>query len=60
MPLYSVDLEVWSKLAKRTCIDRIVSKFECDFDCDWQRVNAISHCVTLPRVIKLSLTQIQK
>ncbi len=23
----------------------------CDFDCDWQRVNAFSNCVTLIRVL---------
>ncbi len=30
--LYSVDLEVWSKLSKRTRIKRIASKFARDFD----------------------------
>ena len=29
---------------------RIASKYACDFDCGWQRVNALSHCVTLIRV----------
>ena len=27
----------------------IASKCSRDFDCDWQRVNAFSHCVTLIR-----------
>ncbi len=30
---------------------RIASKCACDFDCDWQRVNAFSPCVTLIRVL---------
>ena len=34
---------------------RIVSKFARDFDCDWQRVNAFSHCVTLTRVLLLQI-----
>ncbi len=53
MPLlvYFVDLEVWSKLTKRTCINRIASKFVCDFDRDLQRVNAFTHCVTLTPVL---------
>ena len=49
--LYSVDLEVWSKLAKRAQIKGIASKFERDFECDLQRVNAFSHCVSLTRVL---------
>ncbi len=49
--LYCVDLEVWSKLAKCVRIMRIASKCARDFDCDWQRVNAFSHCVTLIRVL---------
>ena len=49
--VYSVDLEVWSKLAKRTRIKRIASKSVRDFDCDWQRVNKFSHCVTLTLVL---------
>ena len=53
--LYSVDLEVWSKLSKRTRIKRIASKFARDFDWNWQRVNVFSHCVILWCVL---LTQI--
>ena len=49
--LYSVDHEVQSKLAKRVRIMRIASKCEHDFDCDWQRVNTFSHCVSLTRVL---------
>ncbi len=48
---YPVDLEVWSKLARRARIKRIASKFVRDFDCDWQRVSAFSHSVTLTRVL---------
>ncbi len=48
---YPVDLEVWSKLAQRTRIKRIASKFARDFDCDWQRVSAFSHSVTLTCVL---------
>ena len=40
-----------SKPAKRACIKHVASKFGRDFDCDWQRVNAFSHCVTLTRVL---------
>ena len=60
--LHSVDIEVWSKLAKRARIMHIASKCAHDFDCDWQRVNAFSYCVTLVPCYfrKLSLTQIQK
>ena len=36
--IYSVDFEVWSKLAQPTRIKRIVSKFARDFD--WQHVSA--------------------
>ncbi len=53
--LYSVDREVWSKLAKGARIKCIVSKFQRDFDSDWQRVNAFSHCVTLKRVLLLQI-----
>ncbi len=49
--LYSVDLEVWSKPAKRARIKRIASKCARNFDWDWQRVNAFFHCVTLTRVL---------
>ena len=49
--LYPVDLEVWSKLAQRARIKRIASTFARDFDCDWQCVSAISHSVTLTRVL---------
>ncbi len=49
--LYCVDLEVWSKRAKCVRIMRTASKFVRDFDCDWQRVNAFSHCVSLIRVL---------
>ncbi len=48
--IYSVDLEVWSNLAKRALIKCTASKCARDFDCDWQRVNAFSHCVTLTRI----------
>ena len=51
----SVDFEVWSKLAKHARINLIASKFVHDFDCDWQRVNAFSHCVTLTRVLLLQI-----
>ncbi len=47
--VYSVDLEVWSKLAKHARIMRISSKCAHDFDCDWQHVNAFSDYVTLIR-----------
>ncbi len=49
--LYCVDLEVWSKLAKCVHNMRIALKFTRYFDCDWQHVNAFSHCVTLIRVL---------
>ena len=49
--LHSVDLEVWSKLAKRALIKLLASKFTRDFDCDWQRINVFSYCVTLTRVL---------
>ncbi len=48
--VYSVDLEVWSKLTEHAHIKLTASKCACDFDCDWERVNAFSHCVTLTRV----------
>ena len=35
--IYSVDLEVWSKLAKRARIKCIASKFARDFEYDLQR-----------------------
>ncbi len=35
--LYSIDLEVCSKLDKHALIKRIASKSVCNFDCDWQR-----------------------
>ncbi len=44
-------LEVWSKLAKCVGIMSIASKCAHDFDCDWQRVKAFSHCVTLIRFL---------
>ncbi len=49
--LYPVDLEVWRKLAQRARIKRFASKFAHDFYCDWQRVSAFSHSVTLTRVL---------
>ncbi len=49
--VYSVDLEVWNKLAEQARIKRTASKFTHDFDCDWQRLNAFSHCVTLTLVL---------
>ncbi len=49
--LYCVDLEVWSKLAKCVRIMHIASIGVHDFDCEWQRVNAFSHCVTSIRVL---------
>ncbi len=55
MFLFSVDLEVWTKLANRVRIMRIASKCAHDFDSDWQRINAISHGVTL---IYILLSQI--
>ncbi len=33
--LYSVDLELWSKLAESVCIKRTALKCALDFDCDW-------------------------
>ena len=33
----------------------IASKCMCDFDCDWQRVNAFSCCVTLMHVLLLQI-----
>ena len=53
--IHSVDLEVWSKLAKRARMKRIASKFACDFECVLQRVNAFSRCVTLTRVLLLQI-----
>ena len=58
--VYSVDLEVWSKLAKRSHIKRIASKIARGFECGLQRVNAFSHCVTLtcvllPQIISYSV-----
>ena len=55
MGLYCVDLEVWSKLAKCVRIMGIVSKCARDFDCDWQPVNALSHCVTLIHILLLQI-----
>ncbi len=60
--LYSVDLEVWSKLAKHACIKRIASKYMRYFDCNWQRVNAFSRRITLtlvllPQIISYSATK---
>ena len=49
--LYCVDLEVWSKLAKCVRFMRSASKCAHDFDCEWQRVNAFSHCFTLIRAL---------
>ena len=49
--LHSVDLGVWSRLAKRVCIKRNASKFVRDFECDLQRVNLFFHCVTLTRIL---------
>ncbi len=49
--LYSDDHEVWSKPAKRARIKCIASKCMCDFNCDWQRVNAFSLCVTLTHIL---------
>ncbi len=49
--VYSIDLEVWSKLAERACIKRTASKYAHDFNCDWERVNAFSHCITLTRIL---------
>ena len=49
--IYSVDLEVWSKLAERARIKRTASKCAHDFDCDWECVNAFSHCVPLTRIL---------
>ena len=60
--LYSVDLKVWRKLAKRALIKRIASKCARIFDCNWQHVNVFSF-VLLWYVFyfcKLSLTLIQK
>ncbi len=55
----------WSmeKLAKRARIKPIASKFTHDFDCDWQRVNMFSRCVTLthillPQIISYSDTKV--
>ncbi len=53
--LYCVDLEVWSKLAKCVRIMRIASKCVHHFDCDWQRVNAFSHCIILIRPLFLQI-----
>ena len=53
--LYSVDLEVWSKLAKHARIKGIASKLAHDFECNLQRVNALSHCITLTRVLLLQI-----
>ncbi len=53
--LSCVDLEVCSKLAKCVRIMRSASKFVCDFDCDWQRVNVFSPRVTLIRVLLLQI-----
>ena len=49
--LYSVDCEVWSKLAERAHIKRTASKCALEFDCDWEVVNVFSHCVTLTCVL---------
>ncbi len=49
--LHPVDLEVWSKLAQCARIKRIASTCVRDLDCDWQRIKAFSHCVTLIRVL---------
>ncbi len=50
--IYTVlTLKYGVKLAKCVCIMRIASKCTRDFDCDWERVNAFSHCVTLIRVL---------
>ncbi len=52
---YSVYLVVRSKLAKRARIKHIASKCARDFDCDWQRVNMFSHCITLTCVLLLQI-----
>ncbi len=52
--LYSVDLEVWSKLAKHAltlCIKHIAH----DFDCDWERLNMFSHYVNPTRFLLLQI-----
>ncbi len=61
--IYTVDLKVWSKLAKRARNKRIASKFARNFECDLQRVNMFSHCVTLthvllPQIISCSDTKV--
>ncbi len=63
--IYTVDLEVWSKLAQRARIKRIASKFVRNFDCGWQLVRAVFHSVTDTQehafyFRKLSLTLTQK
>ena len=49
--LHSVDLEIWSKLAEHAHIKRTASKYARNFDCDWERVNVFSSCVTLRRIL---------
>ena len=49
--VYSVDLEVWSKLAERARTKCTASKFARNFDCDLERVNAFSHRDSLTREI---------
>ena len=48
--LYSVDLIIYTSLAKHVLIKCIASKCASNFDWDCQRVNAFYHCVyTLTR-----------
>ncbi len=42
---------VTSRLAKWARIKNTASKCTCNFDCNWQRVNAFSHCVSLTHVL---------
>ena len=51
LPLYCVDLEVWSKLGVNVSVSCVLRQNAHDFDCDWQRVNKFFHCVTLIHVL---------
>ena len=53
--LHPVDLEVWSKVAERAHVKCTALKWVHDFDCDWRRVNAFAHCVTLRCVLLLQI-----
>ena len=49
--LYSLTLKFGVNLLNASGIKHIASKCACDFDCEWQRVNAVFYCVSLTHVL---------